>query len=154
MKHLKEQVNSPRRKITGDSSWVVLLLIAICYTFRRRKTFSPTYSPPHHKTGVSAGALKPKFSHCACENHPYSHVGISDKNIHDLKEHRDLFLLHHFGAEEENVSLSGWHGTKKRSVESLTWLWKDKTPWSQLGLADTLWLRFAPSQGTSFLLSY
>lgn len=52
-KHLKEQVNSPRRKITGDSSWVVLLLIAICYTFWRRKTFSPTSCPPPTEKLVS-----------------------------------------------------------------------------------------------------
>lgn len=65
-KHLKEQVNSPWRKITGDSSRGVLLLIAICYTFWQWKTFSPTYYPPHtKKTGVSAGALKPKLSRCA-----------------------------------------------------------------------------------------
>lgn len=117
--------------------------------FWLRKAISLMFSPEHHRCQGIEGR--------SYNSLPFSHVTISNKNICDLKEPSDLFLL---------LCFSGWGGERftgktmhislffqlegKRSVEIVTWLWKDMTPWSQLEHPDTLQTAFCPGwQGTT-----
>lgn len=68
-----------------------------------------------------------------------------------LREHSGLFSFPCLVAEERDALELLFQLAGNRSVESITWLWNDKTTWSQLGHPDMLETALCLGwQGTKF----
>lgn len=123
-------------------------------SWRKRTFISPMFSKWEHLSNriiYSNVKIKNKRSFFFIICLPLHARRLRSENICDLKQHSGLFSFPCLVAEELDALELLFQLAGKRSVESITWLWNDKTTWSQLGHPDMLETALCLGcQGTKF----